>query len=83
MARLRGLLVGEAIDPETWDEVEESLIAGDVGAALATEVVDRARERGAPDGAAAAVRRELTSLFVPRLAGWRLSVRRDPRLPWS
>ena len=35
MARLRGLLVGEAIDPETWDEVEESLtLYGDVGAEL-------------------------------------------------
>jgi len=74
MSRLRGLLVGDSVDPATWDEVEETLIAGDVGAELATEVVERARERGAPDGAVAAVRRELTSIFVPRRAGWRLSV---------
>jgi fused signal recognition particle receptor len=74
MSRLRGLLVGDAIDPATWDEVEESLIAGDVGAELAMDVVDRARDRGAPGGAAAAVRRELASIFVERRAGWRLSV---------
>jgi fused signal recognition particle receptor len=74
MSRLRGLLVGESIDPATWDEVEESLIAGDVGAELATQVVARARDRGAPEGIAAAVRRELAALLVERRAGWRLSV---------
>ena len=74
MSRLKGLLAGDSIDPATWDEVEESLIAGDVGADLAMQVVEQARDRGAPDGAAAAVRRELTSILVPRRAGWRLSV---------
>ena len=74
MSRLRGLLVGDAIDPATWDEVEESLIAGDVGAELATHIVEQAQERGAPDGAAAAVRRELTAVLAERRAGWRLSV---------
>ena len=74
MSRLRGLLVGETIDPATWDEIEESLIAGDVGAELATEVVERARQRGAAESAAAAVRLELRSAFAERRAGWRLSV---------
>jgi fused signal recognition particle receptor len=74
MSRLRGLLVGDSVDPETWDEVEESLIAGDVGAELAMEVVERARDRGSPEGARAAVRRELSAILVPRRAGWRLSV---------
>jgi fused signal recognition particle receptor len=74
MSRLRGLLVGDSIDPATWEEVEESLIAGDVGADLATEVVERARERGARDGVEAAVRRELREIFAERRAGWRLSV---------
>lgn len=73
MARLRGLLTGEGISPEAWDEVEESLIAGDVGAALATEVVDRARGRGAPDGAAAAVRRELAGVLLQRDPAWELA----------
>ena len=43
MSRLRGLLAGDAISPETWSDVEETLIAGDVGATLATEVVERAQ----------------------------------------
>ena len=74
MSRLRGLLVGDSIDPATWDEIEETLIAGDIGAELAMAVVERARERGGPDGAEAAVRRELAAAFAPRRAGWRLSV---------
>ena len=73
MSRLRGLLVGDNIPPETWDDVEESLIAGDVGAELATQVVDRARDRGAPDGATAAVRRELASVLLPRDPSWDLA----------
>ncbi|HXG26107.1 MAG TPA: signal recognition particle-docking protein FtsY [Candidatus Binatia bacterium] len=72
MARLRGLLTGDRVSQETWDEVEESLIAGDVGAALAMQVVERARERGAPDGAIAAVRRELLGVLLPREPDWRL-----------
>jgi fused signal recognition particle receptor len=74
MSRLRGLLTSETIDPATWDDVEESLIAGDVGAELASEVVERARGRGGGTDAVAAVRRELASAFVERRAGWRLSV---------
>jgi fused signal recognition particle receptor len=73
MSRLRGLLTGDAISAETWADVEESLIAGDVGAALATEVVERARERGAPDGAVAAVRRELAAVLLPRDPSWNLT----------
>jgi fused signal recognition particle receptor len=73
MSRLRGLLIGDSIDPATWDEVEESLIAGDVGAELATDVVDEARSRGAPDGAIAAVRRELEAALLPRDPGWTLT----------
>jgi fused signal recognition particle receptor len=74
MSRLRGLLTTVTVDPATWDEVEESLIAGDVGAELATEVVERARARGGATDAVTAVRRELASAFVERRAGWRLSV---------
>jgi fused signal recognition particle receptor len=68
VSRLRGVL-GE--DGETsWDDVEETLIAGDVGATLAMEVVERARHRRDPGGAEAAVRAELAALLVPRDAGW-------------
>src|SRR5512142_537851 len=65
MSRLRGLLGGSRISAEAWQEVEEALIAGDVGAALAMEVVERAQARaarGAGD-AESAVRDELTQLL--------------------
>ena len=42
-ARLRGAL-GRGSDAD-WDEVEETLITGDVGAALAMDLVERARKR--------------------------------------
>jgi fused signal recognition particle receptor len=69
MSRLRGFLGGEG-DEASWDDVEETLIAGDVGASLAMEVVERARRRHDPGGAEAAVRAELASLLVTRDAGW-------------
>lgn len=69
ISRLRGILrLGD--DAETWDEVEETLIAGDVGAALAIEVVERARARRHPQGPEAAVREELAALLAPRASGW-------------
>jgi fused signal recognition particle receptor len=72
MSRLRGLLAGDATSPETWAEVEESLIAGDVGAALAMEVVERARARRSGETAEAAVRAELAALLLPRDPRWSL-----------
>jgi fused signal recognition particle receptor len=59
MSRLRGLLGGSQISPEAWDEVEEALIAGDVGASLAAEIVERAQARRDAPSAEAAVRGEL------------------------
>ena len=73
MARLRGLLGGDAISAATWDDVEETLIAGDVGATLAGQVVERARHSDTSAGAIAAVRRELASLLLPRDPGWQLA----------
>jgi fused signal recognition particle receptor len=73
MSRLRGLLVGESISPEAWAEVEETLIAGDVGAALAMEVVERAQSRRGGETAEQAVREELGQLLLPRDADWRLA----------
>jgi fused signal recognition particle receptor len=68
VARLRNLLSGgPGLD---WDAVEETLIGGDVGAALAAEVVDRARHRRDPEGPAAAVRAELAALLAPRQGAW-------------
>ena len=68
MAQLRGYLGGA--DGPAWDEVEETLIAGDVGAALAIEVVERARRRRDADGPEAAVRAELSALLVRRDLAW-------------
>jgi fused signal recognition particle receptor len=70
MSRLRGFLGGDGETGPSWDDVEETLIAGDVGAALAMDIVERARRRRDPDGAEAAVRAELTALLVPRKPGW-------------
>ena len=68
MSQLRGYLGGA--DGPAWDEVEETLIAGDVGASLAIDVVERARKRRDPDGPEAAVRAELSALLVRRDLDW-------------
>ena len=70
MSRLRGLLGGPEAGGPSWDEVEETLIAGDVGATLAIELVERARARRDPGGPEAAVRAELAALLVPRDLDW-------------
>lgn len=70
MSRLRGFLVGDDGTGPAWDDVEETLIAGDVGAALAMDIVENARRRRDPGGAEAAVRAELAALLVPREPGW-------------
>jgi fused signal recognition particle receptor len=69
MSRLRDLL---EVGPEgpSWDDVEETLIAGDIGATLAMEIVERARTRREPAGAEAAVRAELAALLAPRDPAW-------------
>ena len=69
MSRLRGLLGGADGGP-AWDDVEETLIAGDVGAALAIDLVERARSRQDPGGPEAAIRSELAALLVPRDLEW-------------
>src|SRR6185295_7466784 len=78
MSRLRGLLTGDSISAETWAEVEESLIAGDVGAALAMEVVERARARRSGETAQEAVRAELAALLLPRDPAWALEGTQTP-----
>jgi fused signal recognition particle receptor len=69
ISRLRGFLSGDAGGP-AWDDVEETLIAGDVGATLAMDVVEHARARHDPGGPEAAVRAELAALLVPREPDW-------------
>jgi fused signal recognition particle receptor len=52
--------------------VEETLIAGDVGGALAMRIVEEARDRHDPAGAETAVRSRLASLLAPRDPDWDL-----------
>jgi fused signal recognition particle receptor len=66
--QLRGYL-GNADGPQ-WDEVEETLIAGDVGAALAIDLVERARKRRDAGGPEAAIRAELAALLIDRDVDW-------------
>ncbi len=68
MSQLRGYLGGA--DGPAWDEVEDTLITGDVGASLAIDVVERARKRHDPEGPEAAVRAELSALLVRRDLAW-------------
>jgi fused signal recognition particle receptor len=68
-SRLRHAFSGEG--DEVWDEVEETLIAGDVGARLSMDVVERARKRRDPGGPEAAIRAELTDLLAGRDRGRR------------
>jgi len=70
VSRLRGFLASDAPGGPSWDDVEETLIAGDVGAALSMEIVERARRRRDPGGAEAAVRSELAALLVSRDSAW-------------
>jgi fused signal recognition particle receptor len=65
MGRLRTLLSGP-LDDAAWEEVEEALIAADVGATLAMQIVERARARKDVQDAEAAVTAELLALFTPR-----------------
>jgi fused signal recognition particle receptor len=69
MTRLRGV-IGVGTEDPAWDDVEETLIAGDVGAALAMDIVEMARLRQGPDGALADVRTELASRLVARNLVW-------------
>jgi fused signal recognition particle receptor len=74
MSRLRGILA----EPEgpSWDDVEETLIAGDVGPSLAMDVVEAAQSRRDPAGAEHAVREELERRLVRRDPEWRIDAGR-------
>ena len=69
VARLRGLLSG-GVDDEVWNDVEETLIAGDVGVGVAGRVVNRARAAYGAGDPMTAVRAELAALLVPREPDW-------------
>jgi fused signal recognition particle receptor len=70
MTRLRGILGGAGASGPSWEEVEETLIGGDVGAVLAMDLVERARRRRDTGSSEDAVRAELAALLVPRDGVW-------------
>ena len=83
MARLRGVIASDPDGP-SWDEVEETLIAGDVGAELAIEHRRHGPLRQDPGGALASVRTELASRLVaprPRLGAAAVGRRRPGGRP--
>jgi fused signal recognition particle receptor len=69
VGRLRGIL-GGPLDDGAWTEIEETLIAADMGAGLAARVVEGARAR--PDlDPELAVKNQLIGLFATRrTTGW-------------
>ncbi len=69
VGRLRGIL-GGPLDDAAWEEIEETLIAADMGAGLASRVVEGARAQRDLDPELA-VKNELIRLFAPRrTTGW-------------
>jgi fused signal recognition particle receptor len=81
MSRLRGILGAAGEEGPAWDDVEETLIAGDVGPALAMDVVEAARAARDPEGSQHAVRSELARRLVDRDPDWRLDAGRSPEGP--
>jgi fused signal recognition particle receptor len=66
-ARLRALLTGGAVSDQTWDEVEEALIAADFGPEATLELVDTARSAAGPGRPDADPRRALAEVVRERL----------------
>jgi fused signal recognition particle receptor len=56
---MAGLLARGADDDEAWEELEEALLAADVGVATATELVERLRARARAERATGPALREL------------------------
>jgi fused signal recognition particle receptor len=56
---LSGLLARGADDEQAWEELEEALLAADVGVATSTELVERLRSRARAERAAGAELRQL------------------------
>ncbi len=72
MRRLRDLVGGMGFSDAEWDDAEEALIGGDVGAELAMRIVAGARRRHDARSVGSAVRAELESLLAPRDPDWDL-----------
>jgi fused signal recognition particle receptor len=65
--RLGGLFGSDRLDDSFWSELEDSLVAADVGVATSAEAVAAVRSRGPTDGSEA--REMLTDELIGQLAG--------------
>ena len=70
---LLALIARDKLDDDTWDEIEDTLIAADVGVEPTQELVEKLRTRlrvegiNDPEGARRALREELIALVDPSL----------------
>jgi fused signal recognition particle receptor len=69
---LLALLARDRLDEETWEEIEDTLLAADVGVAPTQELVERLRNRVRVEGASGAqasalLREELVTMLDPAL----------------
>jgi fused signal recognition particle receptor len=70
---LLAMLSRDRIDEDTWDEIEDTLLAADVGVAPTQELVERLRTRvrvegtASPEEAKSILREELLALVAPEL----------------
>jgi fused signal recognition particle receptor len=82
---LLGLLSRGAIDEQTWEEIEETLLGADLGVAPTRELMDRLRTRMRVEGASdptamrAMLREELLTLVDPSMDRTVRWARRDGR----
>jgi fused signal recognition particle receptor len=65
--RLGAIFGRDRLDAQFWDDLEETLVAADVGAATSAQVVDEVRRRAPEDGDVA--RRELEDVLIGKLEG--------------
>jgi fused signal recognition particle receptor len=75
--RLGAVLGTDKLDAEFWSDLEDTLVAADLGVAAATEVVEKVRQSAPEDGAAAqaALQRHLAQM----LEGRDRTLRRDSK----
>jgi fused signal recognition particle receptor len=66
---MSGLLTRGADDDEAWDELEEALLAADVGVATSTELVERLRTRARAERASGPELRELLRVELLEAVG--------------
>jgi fused signal recognition particle receptor len=82
--QVASLFRGAKLDNELWDELEELLIASDVGVATTQELLERLRKRvrdervSEPEAAFAILKQEMVALLAVDDAGNRLDVEGKP-----